>query len=247
MPDYDLRLWQEPDPKKLYAIGADPAEGLMHGDDTVIEVFCVSDGEQCAEMQGKIDPMAGAEFCFLLGTWYNNALVCIENNKDGGMNRILFELGYRNIYYQSRDDGKPVPQLTQKLGFNTNIRTRSQLITQAKNYVMDASVTVRSEQLLGQLEVFGLEGGKFQAIAGAHDDIVLAFLLCCEAFKTQLLFETGRTNSLNPLWEGQEVTDSFDTIDDYTPKLVERLIDQSRDRNRKPTDQMAVSSVGALI
>jgi hypothetical protein len=248
MPDYDLRLWRKPEENKIYAIGGDPAEGLAHGDDTVLEVFCVDDGEQVFEAQGKIDPMAGAEIAFMLGTWYNNALVCIENNKDGGMNRILFELGYRNIYYQMRDDGKAISGMTQKLGFNTNIRTRAQLITLSKNYVQDGSVTIRSEFLLAQMEVFGLEGGKFQAIAGAHDDIVMSFLLCMESFRMQLLHEIGRTNHLNPLWEGQEVSEGYEDLDVIDRQgMTDRLIEQSKHRNKQPADQQVVSSVGALI
>ena len=36
---YDLRIWSKPVPAETYVIGGDPAEGLDHGDDSVLEVI----------------------------------------------------------------------------------------------------------------------------------------------------------------------------------------------------------------
>ena len=45
---YDLRIWEKPIPSETYVIGGDPAEGLEHGDDSVLEVIVGSTGEQAA-------------------------------------------------------------------------------------------------------------------------------------------------------------------------------------------------------
>ena len=53
---YELRIWAKPVPSETYVIGGDPAEGLEHGDDSVLEVLAGSTCEQVAELQGKVDP-----------------------------------------------------------------------------------------------------------------------------------------------------------------------------------------------
>ena len=45
---YDLRIWSKPVPAETYVIGGDPAEGLDHGDASVLEVIVGSTGEQVA-------------------------------------------------------------------------------------------------------------------------------------------------------------------------------------------------------
>ena len=90
MARHDLRVWEKPIANQTYVLGCDPAHGLERGDDSVIQVIRMETGVQVCEVQGKIDPIALGEKCYEIGTWYNNALVAIENNQDGGANRTLF-------------------------------------------------------------------------------------------------------------------------------------------------------------
>ena len=204
MSDYALRVWARPEPEGIYSIGADPSEGLAHGDDAAAEVIDCRNGEQVAELQGTIDPFSFAEMLFLLGTWYNRALVGIENNKDGGANRRLFELGYRNMYWERANQGKAYDEATPTLGYNMNLRTRPLLVAQGRRSIEDGSVTLRSRHLLGEFETFALEMGKFQAIRGGHDDLVMAYLIACEMMRVVLLSSNlqGAQQGIGP---GQDV------------------------------------------
>ena len=178
-----MRIWEKPIPGEVYAIGGDPSEGLDHGDDSVFQVGRLGTGEQVAEVQGKLDPFSFAELGYMLGNWYNVALIGIENNKDGGANRHLFESGYKNIYFQQTETGEASRKPTPKLGFNTNLRTRPMLVAQARRWLEDGSAVIRSQDLLGQFEPFALQGVRFEAISGAHDDLVMAYMLMVEMMR----------------------------------------------------------------
>ena len=174
---YELRIYEDSISPYEYVIGGDPAEGLAHGDDSVLQVFCLDTGFQCAELQGKVDPFSFAELAYMLGRLYNNALIGIESNKDGGANRLLHELDYPYIYKEMLDKGKSYDQHTDKLGININIRNRHKLVAQARHYMSDNSVALRSRLLHAQMEIFVLRNTKFEAIPGGHDALVMAYVI----------------------------------------------------------------------
>lgn len=227
---YDLRVWLNPEPGTVYVIGGDPAEGLEHGDDSVLEVFETTRGQQCAELQGKVEPFALAELAFMLGTYYGNAIVAIESNKDGGCNRHLFELGYRNLYFEMADTGQGWDKATPKLGINVNLRSRHRLIAQARRWLEDGSARVRSRSLLAQMETFVLRDAKYQAIPGGHDDLVMAYCFAVEMLRVSSLRDNP--GGLPPMLDGEVVTEpAFEDLDAAeTLPRSERLIRQTQRR-----------------
>ena len=236
---YELRLWANPEPGHVYAIGGDPAEGLEHGDDSVIEVFDAHYGAQCAELQGKVEPFAFAELAFMLGTWYNNGLIAIEANKDGGSNRQLFELGYRNIYFEQVDTGRPWDTPTPRLGLNVNLRSRHRLIAQARRWLEDDAVFIYSRWLLEQMETFVLRDAKYQAIPGGHDDLVMAFVLTVD----MLRICSAQAEAVNyaPLIGGEPAEVAFEDIDEaeHQPRSARLIaLTQSRGLREAPATTM---------
>lgn len=207
---YTLRVWQKVIPGNVYAIGGDPAEGLQHGDDSVLECLNCTTGKQVAELAGKIEPFAFAELASLLGLYYNKARVGIENNRDGGANKQLFELGYPNIHFEMKDRGEASDQATPKLGVNMNIRTRHRYIMQAVRFAEDGSARVASQWLVRQMETFVLRDAKFQATPGGHDDYVMAYVIACEMMRYQWLFMDINDNPLLPTVEGETFTGDDD-------------------------------------
>jgi len=232
---YDLRIWSKPIPSESYVIGGDPAEGLEHGDDSVLEVLSGSTGEQVAELQGKVDPFTFGELAVMLGTYYNNALIGIENNKDGGANRVLHEMGYTNIYFEQKDMGEPYDKHTIKLGINTNIRNRHRLISQARRWMEDRSAIPVSKHLVGQFETFVLRSTKFEAIPGGHDDLVMAWVIAIEMLRVHLVMDEAKHTELKPLWNGVEVGDGFgDEFDAEPANIIDKHVEQAR---RKELDE----------
>jgi|TARA_R110002167_G_scaffold52840_13_gene152095 hypothetical protein len=242
-------FWEQPIEGELYALGADPSEGLQHGDDSVAEVIRVSTGDQVAELQGKIEPFALAEHVFALGTYYNDALVGIENNRDGGANRALFEMGYKNIYFEMKEVGLPYQKPTAKLGYNMNARTRAMLVAQCRKFMIDDSVHVNSISLVSQFETFALESEKFQAIQNAHDDLVMAWMIACEMFRVQLMRTDVAQNHLMPLWNGEPVPESHG-IEDFEILDNQPRSDRIIAKHKKTTYQERVvegSTMGNLV
>ena len=232
---YELRIWTKPVPSESYVIGGDPAEGLDHGDDSVLEVLAGSTGEQVAELQGKVDPFTFGELASMLGTYYNDALIGIENNKDGGANSTLHELGYRKIYFEQKDLGEPYDKHTIKLGINTNIRNRHRLISQARRWMEDRSAIPVSKHLVAQFEIFVLRSTKFEAIPGGHDDLVMAWVIAIEMLRVHLMMSDAKNTELKPLWNGKEVSDNLGDEFDIEPvNIIDKHVEQAR---KKELDQ----------
>ena len=245
MPDIIENLWEEPEQGDKYGIGGDPSEGLAHGDPAALEVISCRTGRQVYECYGAIPPFELAERAMVLGNYYNEALIAIENNKDGGCNAALHKMGYRNIYLQRTDNAKAYEKFTEKLGFNVNFRSRFKLITQARRYLEDSSISIRSRALLGEWVSFALDNGKFQGIRGAHDDKVMAFCIAVEAWRVQLLSLDLEENMLAPIFEGQEVGEELDDWDiqeseSYEDKLINRVREKQEEQGALPAGQEQV-------
>jgi len=225
-PVYEFRLFEPPQANTLYGIGVDPSEGLMYGDDSVIEVGNCSTGEQVAEIQGKIHPFDLAELVYQVGSWYNNALVGIENNRDGGCNAKLLELGYTNIYFLAEDKGAGYQKQMPKMGIAMSSKRRAELIAQGRRWLEEQRIKVLSSELLSQMEVFALHNGKFQAPKGAHDDLVLGFLIMMEMMRVQVEIEEVQEEGIRLMVDGEEQLDEFD-MEKETPQ-IERMIQNAQ-------------------
>tara|TARA_E500000331_G_scaffold278313_1_gene271212 strand:+ start:172 stop:903 length:732 start_codon:yes stop_codon:yes gene_type:complete len=240
----EQRVWEQPIPNEVYVIGGDVAEGVERGDDSVLEGIKMSTGEQVFEVQGKIDPLTFGEISYQYGTWYNNALLGIENNKDGGANGMLHKLGYSNVYFQKNNTGEAFDKQTAKLGFNTNLKTRHEIIANGRKFMEDGSVTVRSQHLLSQFEIFALNsaGTKFEALSGGHDDLVMAWLIACEMFRTQLLIEESKDTVLLPYIDGEP----FDPdLSEESLTREERIIERAL--KQQVVGESIASTVGSLV
>ena len=240
----EQRVWEQHIPNEVYVIGGDVAEGVERGDDSVLEGIKMSTGEQVFEVQGKIDPLTFGEISYQYGTWYNNALLGIENNKDGGANGMLHKLGYSNVYFQKNNTGEAFDKQTAKLGFNTNLKTRHEIIANGRKFMEDGSVTVRSQHLLSQFEIFALNsaGTKFEALSGGHDDLVMAWLIACEMFRTQLLIEESKDAVLLPYIDGEP----FDPdLSEENLTREERIIERAL--KQQVVGESLASTVGSLV
>lgn len=245
----EVRIWEDPFPGELYAIGGDPAEGLDKGDDSVYQVMRCSNGHQVAEIQGKIPPKQFGEMGCSLGTYYNNALIAIENNKDGGASQFLYDSGYRNIYFQRDVSARPYDKATDKMGYNMNLRTRPILVAQARQWMEDGSAIPHSQALLAQFEIFVHRQGRFEALPGGHDDLVMAWLICIEMARIVLISQNTSRNDLNPIYNEEEIdTSGTEDIDTWEKGVSDpdRLIEQTERKKRKDPFNYP-TSMGAMV
>ena len=79
-----LDIFVEPRKGRRYVIGADPAEGVIGGDDSSASVLDAWTGEQVATLRGKFEPKKMFPLLlFDLATYYNDAGILVERNNHG--------------------------------------------------------------------------------------------------------------------------------------------------------------------
>lgn len=178
-------FWVMPDPKKDYVIGADAAEGLRDGDPSAACVIDLDTAEQVAELHGAIDPYTFADMLCDLGEFYNNALIVPEINNHGiAVLQRLKDNGYWNLYSRRSFDSATYT-LQNRLGWQTTVKSRDNLVGLARGLFNTHGALVRSKKLLSEMLSFVFEEktGKEEAQQGCHDDLVFAWMLALEGRK----------------------------------------------------------------
>ena len=179
-PDMGVWVWDYPLTEKKYVISAD----VSRGDGADYSTFYVIDTEASAavaEYRGKLPPDKFAQVLAEAGRRYNDALICPENNSYGyAVIMKLTEMDYRNLYfpherdrysymYGSKDIGK--------IGFQTNVKTRSQILTKLEEVLRTKQISLKSARLYAELKTFVWKNGKAQAQKGQNDDLIMALAI----------------------------------------------------------------------
>jgi len=175
-PDGALWIWKEPMSGHEYIIGVDCAEGVgKDGDNSCFQVLDAISLEQVAEFYSNlVPPNVFAQILNQIGIYYNTATIVVENNAIGGavINSLSNDLGYESIYYESRKSST-------KLGIKMSPSNRPILLEAMQNRLMNGSVRINSQRLVGELKTFiySPQKKRAEAIKGKHDDAIMALCL----------------------------------------------------------------------
>lgn len=178
-----LAVWEFPQHGEMYCIGADVAEGLIHGDYSVAQVINVNTGTVVARWRGHIDPdLFGSDVLYDLGDWYNHCLIGVENNNHGLTTlKALQRVGYRNIYRQRRL-AQRTPQATEILGWRTTSASKPLAIDELAKSLRDEELSLMDEHTIAELRTFVREeNGKMHG--SPHDDLVMALAIANQMLK----------------------------------------------------------------
>jgi hypothetical protein len=169
-----VSIWKEPERNKFYCIGADVAEGLIAGDYSVAQVGD-DEFDVVATWYGHIDPdLFGVELV-KLACYFNKAYIGVENNNHGltTLKSIQHE-EYWNIYYSKQYD-KLAEQLTTKMGWSTNVRTKPMMIDKLAEFIREFYLGLHDENTINELFTYIIEdNGSTNAQPGSHDDCVMS-------------------------------------------------------------------------
>ncbi len=179
--DGRLKIWKAPVKEGQYVIGVDVSEGLEGGDYSCAQVLrrlpYPNIAEQVAEWHGKVDSIEFAHILAKLGNLYNEAMVAIEIAGYGLATQT--ELAkpdvYWNFYRWERFDNIR-NRYTNKIGWETNIRSKKQLIALATHCVYESSCHIMSQDLISEMMVFVRDGASASA-EGGFDDRVMAWMI----------------------------------------------------------------------
>lgn len=164
-----------------YQIGHDPSEGATDPCATV--VFDKTIGEVAAVFTGFIPAKAQAEKVVQFALMYSRLdrpLIVPETNGVGAAFLEQLKPLYDKIYvretYNQRESKR-----TNKLGWNTNLSSKSLLIEHAKTLFEKGFIKIHDKRIIDEFLQFEYsdEVGRQGASAkkGAHDDLVMATLL----------------------------------------------------------------------
>jgi hypothetical protein len=168
-----LRIWFPPLTGRRYVMGVDPAGGGSEGDYACVQIIDRSTGLQCAELQAHLAPAELAHRVAALAHEYNQALVVVERNNHGHAVLALLQTAERYGHlYQEKG----------RLGWLTTAANRPMMIENFAAVLSAAPQLFQSARLLGECRSFVRHAdGSTAAIAGAHDDCVLAMALALAA------------------------------------------------------------------
>jgi hypothetical protein len=183
-----LQIWEHPDSKCNYVIGADVAEGIevvpgdpKRTDYSVGSVFRRDPFKKVAQIRGKIEPDVFADYLYLLGWYYNLAWICCEKNKDGNYVNKILDDRYSFVFYKIILDEK-TERKTRKVGWTTDTVTRPIMIGDLAKVIRERSMINYSEDSAREYMNFIINSrGKPEAKFGANDDVVFADSLALEA------------------------------------------------------------------
>lgn len=232
-PASGLKVWQSPLRGWSYVVGADPGGEHERSDPCAAYVVKRATREFVAAWHGRTDDDRFADLLYLLGWWYNRALVVPENDRPAVANR-LHRRAYPNLYrYQPVQAGILLPKVP---GFSTNRRTRPELVSVLRAFLRDRVPTIWDEGFWREMSTFvwtpkphakrpELEG-RFEATGTNHDDRLFAAALAlyqCQRFE-EAEFEQGDDPA-----EGFESTDPdvqaiFEAFGDFETTSGRRVI-----------------------
>lgn len=180
-----FKVWSVPKVNEKYWIGVDCAEGLGGKRDYSTMFVMDKQGKQVAEFRNnKIQPYEYADIVDAVGRWYNKALLTVEKASGGHsvIERLRYEKHYMNMTkYKTYDEFK---RTVWHVGFDTNNKTKSIAVNDAREWFDKGLVDVQSNDLLEEMKTFVAEdNGSFNAVSGTHDDLVSAFWLCIQGMK----------------------------------------------------------------
>lgn len=187
-PRGELLVYRPYDPKEMYTIGADVAEGVrgrqqsngdFEGDYSVAHVLD-SKKRQVAVWRGHVDPDFFATTLNALGRMYDDAFLAVEVNGPGAHPCIMLEryLRYPRLYERTVYD-KVTDEENHKVGFRTDEFTRPMILSELRQVVRENTIELNDRKTIEELITFVInpESGKMEADKGCHDDCVMSLAI----------------------------------------------------------------------
>lgn len=177
-------IWEPPNDQDRwsYVVGADIAEGLEHGDNTVAWVLCLQTGRAVAVWHGKVDPdVFGEQILPAIGWYYRHAVIAPEVNNHGlTVLKGLQRAGYQRIY-RRRTLTKRSTRPLESLGWLTTSVTKPLAVDELAAWLREAE-NVPHELTLAELRTF-TRSANGRMSGSPHDDTVMALAIAVQCLK----------------------------------------------------------------
>ena len=184
-PSGDFEMFEKPEKDMRYVIGGDTSEGLAHGDKQVLYVLKHQTEECVGLYRSSVPPDELITAAFLLGKFYNWALLAVESNKDGlWVNDGLDKLGYANLYFRRVFDDI-TKNTNQQFGWKTTSATRPFSLAALKAVFLKKDKGFPAA-ILEEMGTFLRNAkGRPEALAKKHDDCIMAAAIAYAVMQEQ--------------------------------------------------------------
>ncbi len=164
-----LQVWRPAVRGREYVLAADPAGGGADGDFAAVQIIDVASGMQCAELQARLSPRLLAGRIAELAAEFNGALVVVERNNHGAAVLAYLERSPALNLYEGADGSA---------GWLTSSSSRERMLARLGVLLSTRRELFASARLLEECRSFVLKpGGRMEAAAGAHDDLMIAMAI----------------------------------------------------------------------
>ena len=198
-----VNIWEPPVSGAGYVIGIDAAEGLEHGDNSVIHVVKRDlTPKLVASYAGKMDPDELGKLAMGLADEYNEAWVMIEMNNHGFSVMSIFRAaGYGNLYTEKSFD-KWGAKESRKWGWYTNATTRPILVDEIALEVREKLIEIPDIETIAEMGTFVINAkGKAEAQHGCKDDRVIALGLALQGHIRCPIHEPPKRGPVDQLFD----------------------------------------------
>lgn len=190
----DYIAWEKPESGCVYAAGADTSEGVGM-DYSVLAIYNVTKRRQAFRYRARTGVDNFYRVCDRWGRAYGNALLAVELNNHG--HAVLLGLKeicqYPHLYAKRSDTRLSTSgQVKLKTGFETTKQSKMIALDQFRiaiegEFEDDAQhfspeFKVHDLELLAEMFTFRDEGGTLSAIAGKHDDCIMAWAIAYQMY-----------------------------------------------------------------
>jgi hypothetical protein len=189
----DFEMFEKPEKGERYIIGGDTAEGLAHGDKQVLYVLKHRTEECVGLYRSNVPPDELITAAYLLGKFYNWALLAIESNKDGlWVNDGLDKKGYTNLYFRRVFDDI-TKNTNQQFGWKTTSATRPFSLAALKAFFLKKDKGFPSAILEEMTTFLRNAKGRPEALSKKHDDCIMAAAIAYAVLQEQGVWAPSTT------------------------------------------------------
>jgi hypothetical protein len=181
-----LQVWKYPDRLGQYVMGVDVAEGLEHGDYSVITVLNKKTMEVVARWRGHCDPDRLGDIAYDIGMWYMRALLGTEVNNHGLTTlQRLKDRNYPTLYTRDKSYEKEYYDTpASQLGWRTDLRTKPLMIDYYAQAIREGSIKEYDITAIRECMTYVVdENGRTNAQEGCFDDCVISTAIALQMFQ----------------------------------------------------------------
>lgn len=189
-------FWTQPKVGGTYIVGVDPSTG-SGSDFSVIEVFEFPSLIQTAEFRSNSTSSSGlyAKLKWVLASLEQQQCTIYFSVENNGVGEGIISL-YTNDEHPPTMSELVSESNSNRLGMNTNVRTKIKSCINLKEMVEKSRLTMNSKILFAEMKNFVRKRGSYQAQVGSTDDCISALLIVIRILEEIATYEQGAFEKL---------------------------------------------------